>query len=97
MMTEEEARKKWCPFARQMVEIRSQGGGVTGPVAVASANRFNDDKGTLCVASGCMAWRWGESKFEGAQAVVDAGHGRQRIGTVDVEIKRGYCGLAGKP
>lgn len=36
MLTEEEAREKWCP---QMIEVGSEW--------------------VTCVASECMAWRWG--------------------------------------
>ena len=53
-MTEEEAKKKWCPFARQMVSIDQ----LENPVAIASANRFHKDKIAGCLASRCMAWRW---------------------------------------
>jgi hypothetical protein len=59
-MTEEEARKKWCPMAR--VEEHS----------VVASNRERlfyqgDNKGwsspaglpaCRCIASSCMAWRW---------------------------------------
>lgn len=51
-MTEQEAKRRWCPFSR----VNS---GET------SYNRYNeiDPKfsgpiGTACLASGCMAWRW---------------------------------------
>lgn len=41
----------------------------------------------LCIASECMAWRWGVDKPTG---VKDDGS------AVDF-IKTGYCGLAGEP
>jgi len=49
-MTEQEARTKWCPMAR------SANNGV-------SINRTDDcenkpDKDCMCIASGCMMWRW---------------------------------------
>ena len=54
ILTEEEARTKWCPEAR--VAIDAQG--------YSAANRFGDDgksylgSQTFCIGSACMAWRW---------------------------------------
>lgn len=53
--TEEEARTKWCPFARTF-----DGPIVTHEVAaVASVNRIGTEASIhcLCLASDCMAWR----------------------------------------
>ncbi len=59
-MTEEQALKKWCPFARVMWtrDIEESG------IAAAGINRRVDDNrtttlpaGTNCVGSRCMAWR----------------------------------------
>lgn len=62
-MTEDDARKKWCPFARV-----PDGGGVTG--AVTATNRHAGQKtggdgkprilrgNAMCIAAECMAWRW---------------------------------------
>ena len=45
-LTEEEAKKKWCPFGR----IYSTQG---------SFNRNSYDHGmTKCIASECMVWKW---------------------------------------
>lgn len=49
MLTEEEARKKWCPHVRH-----ANGSGGTG------VNRVNWDRSynyANCIASACMAWR----------------------------------------
>jgi hypothetical protein len=47
-MTEEQATKKWCPFAR-----------ATPPNSSAAVNRYGDrlPDATLCIGSRCMAWR----------------------------------------
>lgn len=52
-MTEQEAKKKWCPFA---IAHRA---GISG-----GGNRVQYEggdweiaRGTTCIASGCMAWR----------------------------------------
>jgi len=53
-MTEDEARKLWCPFARAI----DHHGDVTD--GVAGVNRDDDghpDEACRCLASGCMAWR----------------------------------------
>jgi hypothetical protein len=54
-MTEEEAKTKWCPFAR--LTFSTEG--------FAAGNRFDDcawaEKRALCIGSACMAWRWGDN------------------------------------
>jgi hypothetical protein len=53
MMTEAEAKTKWCPHARLQTSWSSPQGGV----ALAGINRW--EKGNAkCIASECMAWRW---------------------------------------
>lgn len=53
-MTEAEARKKWCPFARALFQF--EGSAVT-------INRLyrKADEHCLCIASDCMAWSEAES------------------------------------
>lgn len=53
LLTEEEAKKRWCPFARA---IRS------ASHAMAAVNRDGPrpDPRALCLASECMAWNWGQ-------------------------------------
>jgi hypothetical protein len=52
-MTEDEAKTKWCPFARPGQCLPEHCGEIRG-------NRNMDgttDDGALCIGSGCMAWR----------------------------------------
>lgn len=61
-MTEEEARKRWCPFARIAGWPYVQSGDQLQKLSgVAAINRDTDTdeiaEGTHCLASGCMAWR----------------------------------------
>jgi hypothetical protein len=51
IFTEEEAKTKWCPFARELYSRM----GTFGP-----ANRFrhHNEGYSRCIASQCMAWRW---------------------------------------
>ncbi len=55
IFTEEEARKKWCPFSRQAVVVSRD------PVMAATANRDCGEhygaENCNCIASDCMAWR----------------------------------------
>ncbi len=90
MLTEDEAKTKWCPFAR------------VGSPAVHDAavmNRMVSEDSALvadlapCVGSACMAWR---------PISVDALLKRQpEIPKDDPGVRnyvvRGYCGLAGPP
>lgn len=62
-MTEDEARKRWCPFARV-----PDGGGADGRQLTATNRHAGDKSGrdgkprilrgnAMCIASECMAWR----------------------------------------
>ena len=67
MISEIEAKKLWCPFARQLVTL-DKGDFNSTPFAVASANRFDADKNgrtrvSLCLGSGCMAWAWDSPEY----------------------------------
>jgi hypothetical protein len=82
-MTEEEAKLRWCPFARG----REHGTGDDPMGNVGGANRFDlgdADTGCMCIASDCMAWRG-----EPIMTTNDDG----KI----VRFTEGYCGLAGTP
>jgi hypothetical protein len=45
MMTEADAKNRWCPFARS---LRGANRDIEG----------GPDHACRCLASGCMAWRW---------------------------------------
>lgn len=94
-MTEEEARKKWCPFAH--VTHR-------GMKNVASWNRFEDvppknTVGVSCIASECMAWRFKPRKYRHHSFQSDDyvnTRPENAHGVKGKPLKRkGYCGLAG--
>lgn len=81
MMTEKEAKTKWCPHA-----VASH----TDPRArTAYANeQLGLPEGTFvhaCIGSACMAWRAGGSRMTD-----------QTQDTVTM-VATGYCGLAGVP
>jgi hypothetical protein len=50
--TEAEARRKWCPFARDFEWFDE------GPVTVNRTEAGAAGGGCKCLASDCMAWRW---------------------------------------
>jgi hypothetical protein len=53
VMTEAEAKKKWCPHARAKADQDLD-------CAVNRAGHGPDPE-CICLASACMAWRWGEA------------------------------------
>lgn len=56
MLTEAEAREKWCPF------VRVAAAGVSNlwnrPKALARSVDSLEPKMSMCLASSCMAWRF---------------------------------------
>ena len=94
-MTEEEAKTKWCPFARVIVGQADGSHIATQP----PYNRFQraDDRtavppASYCIGSACMAWRWIKPipRFKEGTMEVDPE-------TLNLPPTHGYCGLAGKP
>jgi hypothetical protein len=61
-MTEEDAKKRWCPFAR-VYSARTDKNDET--TAMASVNRMVNGRAhpkCPCLASRCMAWIWQDAK-----------------------------------
>jgi hypothetical protein len=109
-VTEEEAKKKWCPFAKPDL-YKSRAG---------MSRNVNSEplKGTSCIGSACMAWRstgrergpivervkaepgssqpFGEN---GSYEVIEPGNPAKGGNWVRHEpgLEHGYCGLAGQP
>lgn len=55
LTTEEEAKKKWCPFSRLTTGVDHRPAG----------NRpFDEHPAMACLGSSCMAWRWGAENAE---------------------------------
>ena len=91
MITEDEAKKKWCPHVRHSDSE-------TDSVAV---NRFGrhaidpERSWNSCIGSACMAWRWKDLP------PVIASDDLQSIPVSELEMRtkarRGYCGLSGRP
>jgi hypothetical protein len=92
LLTEDEAKEKWCPFSRALYvsddnddedAFAEERDPVHNRLVVegVSDQGFSPDEdldqGKTCLASRCMAWRW----------VIRPEDGQ----------KLGYCGLAGAP
>lgn len=89
-MTEDEAKTKWCPFARVGAadhEAHRNPPYVVEGIAlnrVETRDQIGLPAGSLCVASTCMAWRWlPETEWVLADPNEPA------------PVRGGYCGLAG--
>ena len=85
-MTEDEAKTKWCPFARY-VSIRGEG-----------INRWihegetqTNPEPSRCIASDCMAWRWTTAPDRAESYAREA----PRAHREHPFVAKGHCGLAG--
>ena len=91
MYTEDEAKQKWCPKAR----VADYNAADKNSPVLAATNRHAGvktgkdgkprilRKNAMCIASQCMAWRWGRLTRLGTDRVIDP--------------RQGYCGAFGKP
>lgn len=100
-MTEEEAKTKWCPFAR----VDSDG--------AAGSNRYPEveEDGTpsppdsvvagltnTCIGSACMAWRW--EREPNQPELLNWANGDMKARCPEatrISATIGFCGLAGQP
>lgn len=95
ILTQEEARQKWCPQARV---VHENGDGTL----FTAGNSFGDgcrSVATRCIASECMAWKWLMSTQHGTGANMDKEGVMYwtRGGRSAYEPPpdaRGFCGLA---
>jgi len=81
VMTEDEARTKWCPFARVIHFHDNDHQGIAPAAGNRGCHGYPKPE-ARCIASDCMAWRWGSDVTVGKFKT-------QR------ENCHGYCGLAG--
>ena len=87
LVTEEEAKERWCPFARAYETVLLGDEETWRPATLNRTRSGRPDPDCSCIASQCMAWRWGPDDA----ALNERMHGR------DAQPELGYCGLAGKP
>lgn len=80
-MTEDEAKTKWCPFARTVTVTDGEVvPGTSGNRHHYESDIVSYDHPNNCIASECMAWRW------------DAGENVSNPNPKNTD--QGYCGLA---
>jgi hypothetical protein len=98
MLTEDQAKKTWCPFVRMVAGTIDLTDGKSAHSGVQPAyNRVVDEakwafpQGAACVASACGAWRW----KTGPEVL--AAWNQRRLADQPRPVVTGYCGLAGKP
>ena len=98
-MTEDEAKTKWCPFAR-VPGLTIGGSGIAmnrhpqnTPQPELEHAEFMTPK---CIGSACMAWRWiitpKQAESNASIEAINPGCNPNME-----TVSRGYCGLAGKP
>lgn len=101
LLTEEQAKTKWCPLYR----VATSGGDQSTfeidnrPPEHVQPSEGGQWKPTgfihpvaCCIASECMAWRWiGKRSLDNTQWVEPV-----ESGFVGTQQRRGCCGLAGK-
>lgn len=93
-MTEDEAKTKWCPFARVVQPAGDWAPLPAGNREVVAPATEALNKAALCIGAACMAWRTAGWKFK------DGRTGRlsdQDLTGYGTWIPLGHCGLAGAP
>ena len=91
MLTEQEAKEKWCPqIRRSSVLAETHMGAPTVATAVNVGAKIQNN----CRASECMMWRW-----QHKHKYTNVPFGGPRVPTEELprEEWTGYCGLGGVP
>lgn len=110
-MTEEEAKTKWCPFARFVIDATTafpMGNRFDGAASGESKVGQEAAAQCLCIASACMAWRAVdpnrpdlrrlelEARIHRPEAVYMVQRAMMEADRYP-PVSKGYCGLAGSP
>lgn len=99
LLTEEQARAKWCPHARTSWD--------GSPTYNRDSRVGTLPPSTLCVASECMSWRWArypsvtldcEEEADFGAKYHDDAYVRRELpnGFIQYTPNNGFCGIAGK-
>lgn len=96
-MTEEDAKKKWCPFVSAAVAEASGDDAALvsfNRIALRNSRNVQIPAACKCLGSACMAWRSTNPR------VIDVtGWSQDEIDNLQTAglVARGFCGLAGVP
>jgi hypothetical protein len=101
ILTEAEAKTKWCPFGRFLAEVRVNRTTVAAAaVNTAGANDIRGQATSICIGSHCMAWRWAMKRNPDWKQSGIGGyplpHPDDTSPPYIEDRERGYCGLAGR-
>lgn len=94
LLTEEQAKEKWCPMVRTGL---TAGMAVNHHVAGEGREGVHDE--TRCIASGCMMWRKTTittHKPSGEKFSYPLVINASERDHYEVDRSRGFCGLAGR-
>lgn len=92
ILTEEEAKGRWCPQARSLGVVNEWVNATSSVNSIQVVSNRDHPSGNMpaCIASSCMFWRWSEEKKIRDIDLVTSD-------VVDLPPRRGYCGIGGKP
>lgn len=107
MFTEDEAKTKWCPFARVQAAVALRGqasfhGAAFNRLAIEPALEIDTNPiNSRCIASECMAWRWAQKRNPDWQPdhsgqMWPSPHPDDGSPLYVTDHERGHCGLASK-
>ena len=98
-MTEDEAKTKWCPASRAANKNND------ADVSIGGMNRWRGEehlpKGTRCIGSACMWWRWDDvpnPDYDPHQHGISGIWPPLRMPPMTIKSDTdGHCGVAGRP
>jgi hypothetical protein len=102
ILTEEQAKTKWCPHVRQAVEHEEGLRVADRELTMTNVDHTPNTITANCIGSACMQWRWAQKRnpdFVPKNYMVATlpTHPADHVSPFIEDTSRGYCGLAGKP
>ncbi len=99
MLTEDEAKTKWCPFAR--VGNKSGRAHASNRLAIQDSDKIDIPFNSFCIGSACMAWRQSQKRnpdWKPNHSFMSGPilHPDDEEPAHIPDEAHGYCGLAGR-